>query len=148
MKKILFIALLLVSLVSFARTAPAEVNEKVLKAFRETFSGASEVVWHEYAEYFQANFKQGEIQLRAQYDANGGLMRTMRYYGESQLLPNVVAKIRKKFGNREIFGVTEVSTESDVRFVISLRDAKNWFIVNADTSGNIELTDKYTRADN
>jgi len=97
MKKVILSAALLVSIVAIASVSPSEVNEKVLKAFNETFSQAKDVVWHEYDTYFQANFRQDEIQVRAQYDESGALLKTIRYYGEKQLLPNIVAKLKKRY---------------------------------------------------
>ena len=148
MKKLILSAALLVSIAAVASIPPAEVNEKVLKAFKETFTKAEDVVWNEYKDYYQANFKMDDIQVRAQYDENGSLLRTMRYYSEKQLLPNIVFKLKKKYASKEIFGVTEVTTDTDVSFIISLKDDKNWFIVKSDAYANLEQTDKFKRADN
>jgi hypothetical protein len=148
MKKIILFVALLVSIVAGAAASPTEVNEKVLKAFKETFSQAQDVVWHEYENYYQANFRQDDIQVRAQYDQEGVLIKTTRYYGEKQLLPNIVSRLKKKYGTKEIFGVTEVTSDEEVSFVISLRDEKNYYEVKSDIYGNLEQTDKFKRADN
>jgi hypothetical protein len=148
MKKIILSAALLISIAAVASVSPAEVNEKVLKAFHETFTKAQDVVWNEYGNYYQANFKLDEIQVRAQYDENGSLLRTMRYYTEKQLLPNIVSRLRKRYASKEIFGVTEVTSDNEVSFIISLKDDKNWYIVKSDAYANLEQTDKFKRADN
>lgn len=147
MKKVLLIAAVLTGLIAAASPAPSEVNEKVLKAFKETFAKAQAVTWHEYDEYFQANFKQNEVQIRAQYDAEGKLLRTIRYYGEQQLLPNIVAKLKKKYEGKELIGVTETSSDDEVSFVINLRDDKSWYTVKSDIYGNLQQTEKFKRAD-
>jgi hypothetical protein len=148
MKKIILSAALLVSIVAAVSAAPYEVNEKVLKAFKETFAKAQDVVWHEYDNVYQANFKQDDIQIRAQYDQEGSLIQTIRYYGERQLLPNIVSKLKKKYGGREIFGVTETSSDEGVAFLVTLKDEKNWYVVKSDVYGNLEQTEKFKRADN
>jgi hypothetical protein len=148
MKKIILSAALLVSIVATASVSPFEVNEKVLKSFNETFTKAQDVVWHEYDNVYQANFKIDEIQIRAQYDQDGGLIQTIRYYGERQLLPNIVSKLKKKYGTREIFGVTETSSDQEVSFLVTLKDEKNWYVVKSDVYGNLEQTEKFKRADN
>ena len=148
MKKLILAAALLVSIAAVASGSPAEVNEKVLKAFKETFANAKDVVWNEYENYYQANFKLDEIQVRAQYDENGSLLRTMRYYGEKFLLPNIVSRLKKKYGSKEVFGVTEITTDNEVNFVVTLRDEKNWYIIKSDAYANFEQTDKFKRADN
>lgn len=130
-----------------ATEPPADVSEKALKAFKETFTLAKDVVWHEYDNYYQANFKQNEIQIRAQYNEEGVLLRTMRYYGEEQLLPNIVAQLKKKYANKEIFGVTETTSADEVSFVITIKDEKHWYVVTSDIYGHLEQTEKFKRAD-
>jgi hypothetical protein len=148
MKKIILFAAILVSVAATASVSPAEVNEKVLKAFNETFAKAQDVVWHEYDKVYQANFRQDEIQIRAQYDEEGSLIQTIRYYGERQLLPNIVSKLKKRYSGREIFGVTETSSDQEVVFLVTLKDEKNWYVVKSDVYGNLEQTEKFKRADN
>ena len=97
--------------------------------------------------YAQANFRQDEVQVRAQYDAEGKLLKTIRYYSEKQLLPNIVSKIKQRYAGKVINGVTETSSDEDVNFVISLKDDKNWYIVKSDVYGNLQQIEKYKRAD-
>src|SRR5881392_572499 len=125
MKKIILFAALLVGIVATATTPPYEVNEKILKAFNQTFGKVQDVVWNEFDNICQANFKQDDIQVRAQYDREGTLIQTIRYYGEKQLLPNIVARLKKKYANREIFGVTETSSDEGINFLVTLKDEKN-----------------------
>jgi hypothetical protein len=148
MKKIILSVTLLVSIVAGAAVSPSEVNEKVLKAFKETFTSAQNVTWQEYESYYQANFSMDEIQVRAQYDQEGALLRTIRYYGEKQLFPNIVSKLKKRYPSREVFGVTETTSEQEVTFLVTLKDDKNWYVVKSDIYGNLEQTEKFKRADN
>lgn len=148
MKKIILSAALFVTIIAAASAAPNEVNEKVLKAFNTTFAKAQDVVWHEYDNIYQANFKQDDIQIRAQYDQDGSLIQTIRYYGERQLLPNIVSRLKKKYAGKEIFGVTETSSDQGIAFLVTLKDEKNWYVVKSDAYGNLEQTEKFKRADN
>jgi hypothetical protein len=147
MKKLLFLAIVAIGLTAAAEPDPSNVTEKVLKAFKATFTSAENVTWHEYDNVYQANFKQDEVQIRAQYDEDGRLLKTIRYYGETQLMPSIVAKLRKKYSGKEIFGVTETSSDQEVSFVINIKDEDNWYIVKSDIFGNLEQTDKFKRAD-
>lgn len=147
MKQLLLMAVLLTGLAASATTAPSEVSEKIKKAFSETFTSAQDVTWHEYESYTQANFRQDDVQVRAQYDEEGKLLKTIRYYSEKQLLPNIVSKLKKRYAGKEISGVTESSSDEDVSFVINLKDDKNWYIVKADVYGNLQQLEKYKRAD-
>jgi hypothetical protein len=147
MKKIIYLAALLTGFVATAAPAPTEISEKVKKAFTETFSSAQDVTWHEYEAYAQANFRLNEVQVRAQYNEDGHLLKTIRYYKESHLLPNIVSKLKQRYSGKEISGVTETSSDDEVSFVITLKDDKNWYVVKSDVYGNLQQVDKYKRAD-
>ena len=147
MKKVIYLAFLLTGFIATAATAPPKVNEKILKSFSETFTAAQDVSWHEYEDYAQANFVVDKIQIRAQYAEDGRLLRTIRYYSERELLPNVVAKLKKKYAGKEIAGVTESSSDDEVSLVINIKDENNWYIVKSDVYGNLQQTEKFKRAD-
>jgi hypothetical protein len=147
MKKFIYLAFLLAGFVATAAATPPDVNEKILKSFKATFGDAQDVTWHEYEHYSQANFVLDRVRIRAQYAEDGRLLRTIRYYSEKELLPSVVAKLKKRYAGKEITGVTEVSSDTEVSFVINVRDDKHWYIVKSDVYGNLEQTDKFKRAD-
>ena len=147
MKKVIYLAFLLTGFVATAATAPPKVNEKILKVFSETFTAAQDVSWHEYEDYSQANFRVNQIQVRAQFAEDGRLIRTIRYYSERELLPGVVAKLKKKYAGKEIAGVTESSSDEEVSFIINVKDENNWYFVKSDVYGNLQQTEKFKRAD-
>jgi len=147
MKRIIYLAFLLTGFVAVAAPAPSDINEKVLQAFKQTFTAAQNVTWHEYDGYTQANFDVEKVQVRAQYASDGKLIRTIRYYSEKELLPNIVARLKKKYANKEIAGVTESSSDDEVSFVINLKDATHWYIVKTDVYGNAQHIEKFKRAD-
>ena len=78
MKKVIYLAFLLTGFVATAAPAPSEVNEKILKAFNETFTAAQNVSWQEYEDYSQASFVIEKIVVREQYAEDGSLIRTIR----------------------------------------------------------------------
>lgn len=147
MKKILYLAVLLTGLATTAATPP-EIGEKVLKAFKETFTTAENVTWEELEnKNCQANFKQNEIVIKAMFDDDGNLLETIRYYGEKTLPPNIIAKLKKKYTGKEVFGVTEITSESEVSYYITLKDEKNWLILKSDPYANLQQTDKFKNAE-
>lgn len=145
MKKLITLACIFATL-TVAAANPPEVNEKVLKAFEQTFVTAKDVVWHESENSYEARFKQSEIVTRASYDKEGNLLYTTRYYGEEMLPINILTKLKKKFIGKTVFGITESATENDVNYHIVLQDDKNWYIVKADGMGFMELFKKYRKA--
>jgi len=145
MKKIIYLVFLLTSMSAFA--TPVEVNEKVLKAFKETFTEAEQVSWSEVQDKSQADFMVDEIRVRAIYDQNATLIQTIRYYKAKELPCQILAKIKKKYSGKEITGVTELSTENEIDYQIVVRDDINYYILNADAFGNLNLTQKLKRGD-
>ncbi len=146
MKKIIYLAVMLISLSATAAT-PAEISEKVLKAFKETFSFAENVTWEEVDNTSQASFKQSEIVVKATYDNEGNLLKTIRYYAQDNLPPNILAKLKKRYAGKEIFGVTELSSEQEIVYSISIKDEKNWYTIKSDPYGNLQQTEKFKRGE-
>lgn len=144
MKRILLAALLFAGIAASAGTTP---NEKVLKAFKETFTNAEKVVWQDLDNKFQANFWQNSVNVRAKYDDDGNLLEITRYYSEKNLPPIILTKLKKRYPSRTVFGVTELTTQDEVTYYISMKDDKNWYTVESDAVGSMEQTDKYKRAE-
>jgi len=145
MKKLIIFTCLFAAL-SATASNPPEVSEKVLKAFNETFMKATEVVWHEVQNLYEASFKQSEVISRAIYDQDGNLLRTTRYYSQENLPINILTKLQKRFAGKSVYGVTELSTEDQVSYHITMQDEKNWYIIKADNWGSLELEQKYKKA--
>jgi len=145
MKKLIILTCLFAAFCAKA-SSPPEVTEKVLKAFSETFMKATDVVWHEVKNYYEASFKQSEIISRAVYDQDGNLVRTTRYYSQENLPINILTKIQKRYAGKSIYGITELSSEDQVSYHITLQDEKNWYIIKADNWGSLELEQKYRKA--
>ena len=145
MKKLIILSCLFAAL-STKAFSPPEVNEKVLKAFSETFMKATDVVWHEVKNFYEASFKQSEIISRVIYDQDGNLVRTTRYYSQENLPINILTKLQKRFAGKSVYGVTELSSEDEISYHITMQDEKNWYIIKADNWGSLELQQKYKKA--
>jgi len=142
---ILAMTLLLGSTVIFAGTPPV-VNQKILKAFEETFRDPKDVSWHEYENFCEVDFNQDEIKTQIRYDNDGNIIATTRYYFQNQLPPHILSKLKKKFPDRSIFGVTEIYTESDLTYYVTMEDGKNWYTVKSNPLGVLEQTEKFKKA--
>ncbi|TAL40647.1 MAG: hypothetical protein EPN92_14310 [Chitinophagaceae bacterium] len=146
MKKIFFAAVFTVLASAGFSHTPSEVNEKVLKAFKETFTNATNVAWLESNNYYEANFKQSAITTRARYDVEGNLLSTIRYYYEENLPSFITAKLKKKYPGKSVFGVTETANEDEVLYYIKLEDDKNWYTIKSDNLARFEMTEKYKKS--
>ena len=76
----------------------------------------------------------------------GIFLSSVRYYFEKDLPLNIICKLKQKYPGKTVFGVTEMTTESEVNYYITLEDATSWMTVKTGTDGNMELVEKYKKA--
>ena len=63
------------------------------------------------------------------------------------MLPlNIYNRLRKNFSSKELFGVTEVTSGTDINYYIKMQDSKNWITVKIDEFGSTSITEKYKKA--
>lgn len=146
MKKI-FLTLLAVSVFSLTYVHAA-INEKVLKVFKETFPNTQDPKWYEYADYYEVYFDKDDIKCRIKYDFDGNVISTRRDYYPEKLSPFIKAKVQKRYADKSIYGITEVSNNEEMFYVIVLEDAKSWMKVRADAYGNTSVLEKFKKAVN
>lgn len=143
MKKILLAAIVFASGFSAMADDP---NQKVLDAFNKTFPQVKEVAWTENEHSYEVKFKQNEILSKVTYDMNGNIIKTLRYYYEQNLPLLVLSKVKSKFNDKKIFGVTEESSEEGTYYHIILEDEKHWINITADSYGGIKVNKKFNKA--
>lgn len=143
MKRFLFASVLLFSLVLSAK---ANVNEKVLKAFNSTFQNAKEVQWQEYATAYQVNFRQNDVPTTVVYDKEGNIIEARRY-SKDDILPLMIReKLKKRFADKQVFGVTELVLNGETCYRIVLQDDKKWYILDCDATGLLSVRERFNKA--
>jgi hypothetical protein len=144
MKKVIAImSAVLISAGAFA--FEPDPNERVLKSFNETFSSAQQVRWEEFPNFFAVSFVSGGIRAKVNYDKEGNMISSLRYYAP-QLLPlNILNRISKVYPKKTLFGVTEVSHNNITAYYIKLQDNTHWYTVKVDVDGNCEQVEKYKK---
>ncbi|HTM92677.1 MAG TPA: hypothetical protein VL095_09670 [Flavisolibacter sp.] len=143
MKKILLAAIVIAS--SFTALADGP-SQRVLDAFNKTFQNVKEVAWTENEQSFEVKFKQNEILAKVTYDKEGNILKTLRYYYEQNLPLLIFSKVKTKFADKKIFGVTEESSEGGTFYHIVLEDEKHWINITADSFGGIKVDKKFNKA--
>jgi hypothetical protein len=147
MKKIILAMIMATALQASAFASPVtEVNEKVMKAFTETFRSAAGTRWSVSGEVYEACFTYNDLVTRVRYDAEGNTLKTIRYYTEQQLPLSILARVKKQYGGQKVHSVTEVTVEGGTEYHITLEDAWNWTLVLGDTSGCLQLERKLIKA--
>lgn len=121
-------------------------NEKVLKNFHTTFSKAQKVKWMEHKNYFDVSFVQSGILSNVRYEKDGTFLNCTRYYTEQQLPVNILCKLKDKYSDKKVFGVTEVTTQDNISYFVKMYDNKNWLGVKVSDDGQMEVVEKYKKA--
>ena len=144
MKKILLSAAIVFSF-SFSAMAD-DPSQKVLDAFNKTFPHVKDVAWTESEQSYEVKFKQNEILSKVTYDKDGNILKTLRYYYEQNLPLLVLSKVKNKFNDKKIYGVTEESSDEGTFYHIILEDEKHWVNITADSYGGIKVDKKFNKA--
>ena len=129
----------------FATAFAYDVNEKVLKTFQQTFTNAEAVKWEEYKTYYTVSFTHSGIQSKVNYDKEGNMLGSIRYYAPQMLPLNIFNKLKRDYSREKLFGVTEVTFGDEVAYFVKIETLKNWITLKVDATGNIEMHEKYKK---
>ena len=146
MKKLIFVTTLFAGSTAIFAAVPPDVNQKVLKSFEQTFKNPTDVTWHEFPNYYEVDFKQDEVKEEVRYDSEGDITSYIRYYFENNLPPHILSRLKTKYPERSVFGVTEIFSNDDLEYYITMEDEKNWYTVKSSPVGLMEQTEKYRKA--
>ena len=141
MKKVLMITCAL--MIAAGSFAASPVSEKALKAFKATFTGAENVVWSDAANLYTVKFTQEGVNTFVKYDEEGNFISARRYYNAEKLPVDIQCKLKNKFADKTVFGVTEYTVADETSYYIKLEDAKTWTTVKFDNARNMEVMEKY-----
>jgi len=129
----------------FANKKGSDIDGKTLQLFKQTFPNAEQVKWIEQADKNTVNFKDDGVLIKIEYDKEGNFISSVRYYTEKNLPINILCKLQKKYGDKKVFGVTEMTTDNTVDYYIKLEDDKSWTTVKSNADGNFQVVEKYKK---
>lgn len=135
------------SSVAMATTPTKEVSDQAKKALTTAFPKAESVKWmeSENGEVCTAYFWLYDVKTVAAYNRNGDLINILRYYKEDHLPAGVLAKLKGKYADKTIAGVTELTdAEQNISYFVKLEDAKHWYTVKISDDG-MEQTEKLNK---
>ena len=144
MKKMLF-SLLLIGAVTVSFANPP-VNDKVMKQFKTVFPKVENARWFESDGNYDVYFEKDKTKYQIRYDENGKVVSTRNYYPGSNLCPFIKSKISEKFADKTIYGVTEITTNQEMYYVVVLEDEDSWTNVHADAVGQLKTLTKMKKA--
>jgi hypothetical protein len=136
-KTVLSIAITLLSL-----SAIAAPDEPLLELFNRTFPDAKYIRWVEKGEHHIVSFTQNDTQCRIWYDKKGTLIYSLRYGLGNELPLPVLMAVKKKYRDKHIDGVTEITTQDSVTYELVLSDDQKWYVARVTDHG--EVSQKYS----
>jgi len=133
---------LLIAFHSFAWSGP-DIQKDLHRSFEKTFPNAENVHWDSSDNGYSVSFTVKTVLTRINYNKKGKFTGSLRNYTE-QLLPFYLTNIvKQKYPGQEIFGVTEITTTTDINYFIKLRSPKYWTTVRIDNDGNSSIVERY-----
>lgn len=145
-KKIAAAALtLLIALHSFAFTGP-DVEKLLQQSFKQSFPNAENVTWNNDVDGgYTVSFTIKSILTRISYDSKGKFVGSLRNYSE-QMLPFFINNmLKQKYPGDQIYGVTEITSATDINYFVKLESPKRWITVRIDNDGNSMVIEKYKK---
>jgi hypothetical protein len=129
-----------------ANNSPATVNEKLIKAFQEAFPQAQTVDWKENGDYYFVHFKENASVSEIQYDHDGNFIESEKYYSDVDMLPLHLAwELNKKFKGKTVFGVTEITSDTETYYYVKLQDDKEWITVKGNSYSIEKVVEKFNK---
>ena len=138
--------LALLVLLCCSMAAGSTPTDEILQHFTSSFPSATEVRWYDEEFGYEARFKRDRIECRVQYDKKGNLVKSTRFYYAQDLVPFIQARVKEAYPKQQIYGVTEVQTEEELKFYIVLQDEKRWYDIEVTSNGETRLTKKFFKA--
>lgn len=133
MKKIILTLAIVVSTLGvFA--SPADVNQKVLDAFKTEFASAREVEWTVGSNYYKATFTYNEKRVFAYYDENGELLGLTRYVSLLDLPMALQNNLKKNYPGYWISDLFEAAKNDGTNYYLTLENADSKIVLKS--SGN------------
>jgi hypothetical protein len=143
MKQFLFSFALLITEVLFG--AIPSIKDTIEKDFKKDFPKAEQVKWYKTDSMYEVLFINDQVNCRMSYRLDGTIDRTIRYYTEEHLPPFILARIKRKYAGKKIFGITEDTSADGLTYNIVLEDEKHWLNIQSDSVGNTFITNQYKK---
>ena len=136
---------LVVAVIAAVQVYAYEPNEKVLKAFAETFSGVQDVKWEDHEEYFTVSFKLAAVRSKVFYSVEGAMLGAIRYYTPELLPLHLLNQLKRQNKSKKLYSVTEVTSGNTVTWFIKLEDDYNWYTLRVEANGDSTWYEKFRK---
>jgi hypothetical protein len=127
MKKLIIAAAMFVSLSAFANEK--KVNSRVLYAFQNEFTTATEVEWKAASDYYVASFSMNGQRVAAYYNTDGHLMGITRNVSSAQLPVALQTNLKKNYAAYWISDLFEVANNNGTSYYVTLESGNSKIVL-------------------
>jgi hypothetical protein len=130
---------MIISTSAFAGTG-VNVTEKVDKAFKENFTGATNVTWTKTNDFYFAHFEMNNDDVSVAYNEDGDLLGTSHLINQSALPQAVTYSLKEKYDDFKISpSVTEVELLGKISYFITLETRSGIVRLKCSDAGTIAV---------
>jgi hypothetical protein len=149
-KKILLLSIALMSLTvfSFANATPSSVSKSVVTSFNRQFSNAINVQWESTENYVKAQFSVNDMVLSAYFNSNGELIAITRYISPNQLPLELQSSLKKMVANSWVSDLFEIQTETGTSYYVTTENANQVVILKSEGTNGWQLFQKEKKENN
>jgi hypothetical protein len=149
-KKILLLSIALMSLTvfSFANATPSSVSKSVVTSFNRQFSNAINVQWESTENYVKAQFSVNDMVLSAYFNSNGELIAITRYISPNQLPLELQSSLKKMVANSWVSDLFEIQTETGTSYYVTTENANQIVILKSEGTNGWQLFQKEKKENN
>jgi hypothetical protein len=142
-KSILTWALILMVSVSTSFAHGIEgVSEKIMNSFKKEFVDAKDVQWESTKDFAKATFSLHGQVMFAYYNGEGGLLAVTRNIVASQLPINLLAEVKKNYGEYWISDLFEMSSNNETDYYITIENGDQKIVLKSSDSRNWDVYKK------
>ena len=127
MKKLIIAAAMFVSLTGFANEK--KVNSRVLYAFQNEFTTATEVEWKASTDFYVASFSMNGQRVNAYYNTDGNLMGITRNITSAQLPVGLQNSMKKNYSTYWISNLFEVANNEGTSYYVTLENGSKKIVL-------------------
>ena len=99
---------------------------KIYRHFLQHWQGAGDLRYVNFEGTVFIYFRQRNRIYRICYDVHDRLNHVSRYYGKEELVPTVRELLEEAFPDFDIMGVSEVSYQRDILYLVSVQNPSGW----------------------
>lgn len=106
-----------------------DIHIKAVRHFKQSFPAAQDERWYVIQNGFMAKYKDGDTNLRLDYDRHGNWLYTIRYINEKKLPREVRALVRSTWYDHLISSAEEIQVGNQFIYILHIHEGDDWKLI-------------------